>query len=305
MKNLIYSFTATMVLAFAGCKNTGVTDSSSDPEVKTPVTITSIERSSISENIQLSATSAFQNKNLIKSNVTGYIEKSLARVGEFVQSGKPLFYIRTKEAEALRKFHSSDSAFNFKGLIEVRAPESGILADVNKYENDYVSDGDALATIVQKNSFVFMLNVPYEFKKYAQAGRNCIVLLPDSTRLNGTIKSQLSTVDPVSQTQIYEVKVSTDLNLPENLVASVFLPKTTKQNAQLVDKSCVMSDETMENFWVMKLINDSTAVKIPVKKGISSDTKVEIISPVFSPADRIIYSGQYGLPDTASVLINK
>jgi multidrug efflux pump subunit AcrA (membrane-fusion protein) len=305
MNKLIIPLTAMIIFALSGCKNSTENASATDQEVKTPVTITTIERSSISESIQLSATSAYLKKNQVKANVTGYIEKSLVRAGEYVQAGKPMFYIRTKEAEALSRFHSSDTSFNIKGLIEIKAPESGIVTEVNKYVNDYTTDGDALATIAQQNSFVFLLNVPYELKKYATIGSKGIVVLPDSTRLNGTVVAQLSTVDPVSQTQLFIVKVILKQNLPENLVASVFLVKNTRQNAQVVDKTTVLSDETMENFWVMKLINDSIAVKVPVQKGISTDQKIEIISPVFSPGDRIIYSGQYGLPDTAFVMINK
>jgi len=305
MKRLIVPITVMLVLAFSGCKYSAENAAAADPEVKTPVTVTTVERSSISESIRLSATSAYLKKNQVKANVTGYIEKSLARVGEYVQAGKPLFYIRTKEAEALSKYHANDTSFRFKGLIEIKAPESGIVTEVNKFVNDYATDGDALATIAQQNSFVFLLNLPFELKKYAPVGVACIVLLPDSTRLSGTIQSQLSTMDPVSQTQLCEIRVQSRQNLPESLVASVFLVKNTKQNAQVIDKPCVLSDETMDNFWVMKLINDTTAVKIPVKKGISTDSKIEITSPVFSPGDRIIYSGQYGLPDTAFVMINK
>jgi len=304
MNRLILPVTL-LLLAFGGCKNGSEKIAVTNPEVKTPVTVTTVERSNISESIRLSATSAYLKKNQVKANVTGYIEKCFVRVGDNVQAGKPLYYIRTKEAEALRKFHSGDSSFNIKGLITIKASESGVVTEVIKFVNDYVSDGDAMATIAQQNSFVFLLNLPFELKKFAPVGAACQIILPDSTRLSGSLISQLSTVDPVSQTQLCEVKVLSRQNLPENLVASVFLVKTTKQNAQLIDKTCVLSDETMENFWVMKLINDTTAVKIPVKKGISNDLKIEITSPVFSPGDRIIYSGQYGLPDTAIVLIKK
>jgi len=305
MNKLIPVLAALVLLIAGSCKNTSNTDEEAQTEVKTPVTVTSVEHSGISEYIQLTAVSGYLKKNQVKTNVTGFIEKSLAHVGDFVEAGKPLFYIRTREAEALRKFHSTDSAYSFKGIIIIKAPESGILTEVIKFINDYVTDGDAMATIAQKNSFVFLLNVPYELKKYASVGSGCILLLPDSTRLDGRIFSQLSTVDPVSQTQSYEVKVSTGLSLPENLLATVQLVKSTKQNAQVVDKSCILSDETMENFWVMKLINDSTAVKVPVTKGISTNERFEILSPQFSPDDRILKTGQYGLSDTAYVHINK
>ena len=55
----------------------------------------------------------------------------------------------------------------------------------------------------------------------------------------------------------------------------------------------------------MKLINDSTAVKVPILKGIETNTAVEILSPPFAASDRIVRTGQYSLPDTAQVEIEK
>jgi hypothetical protein len=304
MRGFLYTAIFAMLIV-QGCKNTTVSTDELQTEVKTPVTLTQAERSPISEYLQLSATSTYQKKNQVKSNVSGFIEQSTAKVGEYVEAGKPLFYIRTKEAVALRKFHLNDTSLAVSGLIVVNAPESGVLTEVLKYTNDYVSDGDAMATIAQLNSFVFILNVPFEQKKYAGIGTACRIVLPDSTALQGTIVSQLSMVDPVSQTQSYEVKVNSNLKLPENLVATAQLVKRTKPDAQVVDKSCVLADETMENFWVMKLLNDSTALKVSVMTGIATDSKIEILSPVFTIADRIILTGQYGLADTALVSINK
>ena len=298
-------YLAIFALLAQGCKSTSEKADESVTEVKTPVTLTAVEHSSISEYIQLSATSVYQKKNQVKSNITGYIEKSTARVGDFVEAGKPLFYIRTKEAEVLKKFHANDTSYSIGGLIVIKAPESGILTEVLKFTNDYVSDGDAMATIAQQTSFVFILSMPFEQKKYAPVGTICNIILPDSTKLHGTVISQLSMVDPVSQTQSLAIKINSSLKLPENLVATVQLVKNTKPNTQIIDKSCVLTDETMENFWVMKLINDSTAIKVPVIKGISTDDKIEIVAPVFIATDRIVNSGQYGLSDTAFVTINK
>ena len=303
--NRLIPIAALFLFAASSCKNAAVTEDEAQTAVKTPVTVTPVSRSGISEYIQLTAISGYLKKNQLKASVNGYIEKATVVAGEFVEAGKPLYYIRTKEAEALAKFHGNDTSSIVKGLIVIKAPESGVLTEVLKFANDYVNDGDVLATIAQRNSFVFLLNVPYELKKYTDIGTNCTVLLPDSTRLSGRIISRLSTVDPVSQTQSYEVSVIPVSALPENLVAQVQLVKSTRSNAQVAAKSCILSDETMENFWVMKLINDSTAVKVPIKKGIASNEQIEILSPIFSPTDRLLKTGQFGLPDTAFVLINK
>jgi hypothetical protein len=55
----------------------------------------------------------------------------------------------------------------------------------------------------------------------------------------------------------------------------------------------------------MKLLNDSIAVKVLVKKGIETINEVEITDPVFNPSDRVILTGNYGLPDTATIIIMK
>jgi uncharacterized NAD(P)/FAD-binding protein YdhS len=70
-------------------------------------------------------------------------------------------------------------------------------------------------------------------------------------------------------------------------------------------KSSILADEAQTAFWVMKLINDTVAVKIPVKKGLEMGDKVEILSPAFTPSDRILVTGNYGLADTAKVKIVK
>jgi hypothetical protein len=55
----------------------------------------------------------------------------------------------------------------------------------------------------------------------------------------------------------------------------------------------------------MKLVSDSVAVKIPVTTGLSNGNDIEILSPVFSPSDLFLSSGNYGLGDTVKVTVTK
>jgi hypothetical protein len=91
--------------------------------------------------------------------------------------------------------------------------------------------------------------------------------------------------------------------LPEgfNLLARVETDHQT--DTQLLPKEAVLADETLQSFWVMKVVNDSLAVQVPVTKGIETENQVEIVSPDFSPSDLIITSGQYGLEDSSLVEI--
>ena len=271
----------------------------------TPITVTSVQLTSIGEEITLNAVSVFLQKNSVKATSSGYVEKIFVKIGDVVQAGKVLYILKTKEAEALGSIAQKDSTLHFKGEMIIKAPSSGIITELNKSANDYVADGEQLCAIAQQNSFVFELSVPFEQNKFVHVGQKCDLVLPDNSVVSGNIISKLASVDAVSQTENYVIKPSTNRYLPENLVATVQITINGKQHTQVVDKNCVLTDETVEKFWVMKLINDSTAVKIPIIKGISTDTKVEILSPTFSKEDRLVDTGNYGLPDTAYVKIGK
>lgn len=73
----------------------------------------------------------------------------------------------------------------------------------------------------------------------------------------------------------------------------------------ILPKSAVQSDETLTEHWVMKLADDSTAVKVPVEVGNSNASEIEIKSTALLPQDRIILTGGYGLEDGAKVIVTK
>lgn len=283
---------------------TNSSNKSDEPiRVSTPVSVITVEITPISDVVSFNAVSVYQRKNIVKSNVNGYICKSFVNPGDIVKIGQPLYELKTKEGDALSKLAQKDTTLNFKGGITITSPTSGVIIEANKQANDYVSDGEQLGIVAVQNSFVFVLNVPFEQNKYAVPGKKCTVFLPDSTVLEGTISGRLSTVDPVSQTQSFIIKPIVSSVLPENLSVQVQITKSSKTTAQVIDKLSVLSDETMENFWVMKLIDDTTAVRTAIKPGITAGNKIEILSPVFSLKDRIINKGNYGLSDTAFVNI--
>jgi multidrug efflux pump subunit AcrA (membrane-fusion protein) len=88
-----------------------------------------------------------------------------------------------------------------------------------------------------------------------------------------------------------------------NLIVKI--PLKTLVNAVALPKSAVITNETESEFWVMKIINDSTAVKLDIKKGIEADSLVQIKEPVLSANDRFVTEGAYGMPDTVNILIKK
>jgi len=293
-----------ILIHLVSCGDNASTKTEEAVHVSTPVSTITIEKAPISEVISFNAVSIYQRKNIVKSMITGYVDHSFVNQGDIVKVGKPLYVVKTKEGDALSKFTPKDSTLAFKGNLTIVSPASGVVIEANKQINDYVSDGEQLCVLAVQNSFVFVLNVPFEQNKYAAIGKKCRIILPDSTFLEGTVSGKLSTVDPTSQTQSFIVKPTvTTTILPENLSVQIQITKSSKANTQVIDKVCILSDETMEKFWVMKLINDSMAVKTTINPGITAGNKVEILAPTFLPSDRIINKGNYGLADTAFVTI--
>jgi len=293
-----------ILFLLASCKSNPKDDAASNPMSGTPVEITSISNGALTEQVELNATSSFLLKTAVKSSATGYLKHMRIRIGDHVDKGDVLFSIITKEARSIgNTINRIDTSFHFKGEINILAPGNGYITQLNYQEGDYVQDAEQIAMISDDKSFAFVLNIPFELTPMLKTNNSVVVELPDGTCLNGNIGKALPTVDQASQTQSYLILVKSQKMIPENLIAKVRLVKSTKPQALSLPVGAILSDETQANFWVMKLINDSTAVKVPIRKGIETNSRVEIIDPLFTATEKFIVKGNYGLPDTALVRV--
>lgn len=307
MKKILIIYLLLCVHAISSCKSNDADagdDEVAAEDVVTPVTITHPLHGNINETVELNATSAFLLKTFAKSNAIGYLQSSDIKVGEYVSKGQTLFTIKTKEAVALgNTINRLDSSLHFEGVTKIKSPISGYVSQLSYTAGNYVQDGEQLAEITDKSSFVFLLDLPYELKPYLPQNKTLQLHLADSTILEGYIQSTLPTVDSVAQTQRYIIKVRTDKLIPENLVAKVQLIKQQMLNATLLVKAAVLSNEEQTEFWIMKLMNDSTAIKTDIKKGLESGNNIQVVEPALNDSDKIILTGNYGLSDTAKINI--
>lgn len=279
-----------------------------DPDAKqetgTPVTLTSVSNGPLTESVELNAVSAFLLKSYVKSSANGYIIASFIQPGQYVSRGTKLFILRTKEAQNLGNAISrADSSFHFSGQIVIRASGSGYITTLNYRAGDYVTDSEQLAVISNQKSFAFMLELPYELRTLLAANKNLTVKLPDGTVLSGRVSGTMPTVDLSSQTLPVIIKVSSGRSIPENLIGKISLIKKIKRQAVSLPREAILTNDTQSEFWVMKMINPTTAIKVPVQTGMITHDRVEILSPQFSSTDRIILTGNYGLPNSAKVVI--
>lgn len=297
-------------LALACHPNAPTAMTESPPSIPgTPVTLTAIEISAMQETIELNATAAFLQKSTVKANANGYLRSCSIQLGQFVKAGQLLYTLQNKESSALGNLlEGVDTSFHPNKLIDIHANQSGFVTQLDRLAGDYVQDGEQLALISDARSFAFVLDLPFELRGYLPQNHSVELILPENTRLRATLTSALPVVDLVSQTQRFELKVpsaSGGRSIPENLIARVIWVKSLKPQAASLPKAAVLTNEMQDEWWVMQLINDSTAVKVPIQKGMETANRVEILSPKFGVNDRILQSGNFGLEDTAKVIVLK
>ncbi|HYW94499.1 MAG TPA: HlyD family efflux transporter periplasmic adaptor subunit [Bacteroidales bacterium] len=270
------------------------------PNVKT----TQVTYDRISDHVELNATARYLKTSVLSSPVAGYVVHAYAEQGRKTRPGEVLYTLQTRESRALEeKKGELNDTFGFKGVDTLRSNTEGYIAETYHQAGDFVTQGEKLLTMKEISSLVFVLDLPYEWNSLVKVGMNVSMVFPDESQVTGTVSRISPVVDPSNQTQKVVIAVKEPGRYPEGLIAKVSIPMVTSTNAALLPKSAVLTNETETEYWVMKMINDSVAVKVPVKTGIITHDTVQIDSPAFSKKDRILIYGNYAVPDTLQVTL--
>lgn len=287
-----------LILNLSGCGQRNESNESIQEEKPgTAVTLTHAAFGKIEKEIILSATTVYQNKSVVSTPIPAFITEILVQPGSRVKAGQILYRIESKEQRALGNGSHT--------VIPIKAERDGIVLDVQQQAGSYVTEGSVLCSVAEAQSLVFEINVPYEQQQYANSGRKCMLELPDGSRLAATVHTPLATMNTASQSERVIARAKVPF-LPEGMnVKAIFTECRASSKSMVLPKSAVQSNETLTEHWVMKLADDSTAVRVSVKTGNSNVSEIEIESAALSPQDRIILTGGYGLEDGAKVVIAK
>jgi hypothetical protein len=256
----------------------------------------------MTEYLNLNATTFFLNQEIIRATFSGFITKTYKNLGDFVKKGELLFSIRTKESSAM---DSTNVSNQFNGLVNIYSHSDGVLTELSYHSGDYITETDRLALIVDPSSLRIMLNVPFRYSDKVKMSARYSIKLPDNKEIAAEVVKKIPSIDPINQTQSFILKPLAEVKLPANLNIIVKIPLQSISGALALPKAAVATNETQSEFWVMKILNDSTAVKLNITKGIENDSLVQIKEPALYESDRFITEGVYGLPDTVNISIKK
>lgn len=279
------------LLCVAGCgKQTADKESTASTQAQTKITLTHGRYGHIERTVRFSATAMYLRKSVITMPVSGYVVEALVQCGSEVKQGQRLYTIESKERHAV----GSDGSAG----IGITAMADGVVLNVQQQAGNYVAEGTALCTIAESESLVFDVRVPYEQRGQVGAGDRCTLVLADGTRLDGTIRRSLGSMQTSTQTQDWIATVAPQ-SIPEGLHAeAMFTLRTTDRKQHLVvPESTVQSDEMLRNYWVMTLSENGTAKRVSVEVIARNATEIEIAADSLLPEDAIILTGGYGLEE--------
>lgn len=273
--------------------------------IKTDVRISSPVTGVATRLVSFQAVTKYMQSNDIRSQVTGIITKVNCSIAGNITSSQPLFVVQPQEAAALKKSKFSNEILT--GFSDtVYSHISGQISLLNVQIGDFVQTGDVLASCIRANSMRIIVYIPVEQISTIEKSKNCSIILPDGTTINGKVSGKLASAETQNQTQAYVIEAEKSISLAENINLTVQFTVEQIQDALFVKGSAVLGNEEQTSFWVMKLMNDSTCIKVPVEKGIKQDSLIQVITSGLTSNDLIISEGGYGLPDSALVqIINK
>ena len=303
MKPLQILIPATLLLLLIACG--GQKNNAPEEEIvpKATVTTTRLVKGAIEDLLVVNGKTVFLKKNQIAAPISGYISSVKIKYGDRVKAGELLFELETRENKALQQSGLKTST---SGKVQVTATTSGIVNEpVTLGATAYVVEGTVLCSIANAADLLIQGYVPYENNGIVKVGMKCSLFLPDHSTMEGKVFQLRPFVDELSQTQEVLIKPVGSRLLPENLNLTASFVKAQNPDALLIPKDALLCNETQDEFWVMKMANDSLAVQVPVQVGIRNDSLVEVSSEKLMENDQIILDGGYALPDSSLVRILK
>ncbi|TVZ27688.1 HlyD family secretion protein [Gillisia sp. Hel_I_86] len=287
------------IMFFLACKNKVETTSGKKAAITVETTL--VQQSDIKEYLTFNGVSKYQKKENIRANVTGYISRMNFKIGDRINKGQLFASVRTKEQDALKDAVKIDSSLSkFISPIVIRSNVSGVISELKITSNDYIAEGDILASVVQPKSLVIQVNVPYEYEDYVSIGTLCEIVLQNEETIIAKITGSLPTIDPVAQAQIFLIALP-DTDLPENLNVQVRTVYREAVNALSIPNSALQTNELLTEYWVMKVVQDSLAIKQKVIPMLRNDSLVQIAPGLLKVNDIIITEGAYQMQDSTIV----
>jgi len=208
--------------------------------------------------------------------------------------------IATQTAQVTQLEAIAERQRNRLGSLSVRAPENGVLQDLNLQLGQWVPEGTTLAKVVQPGKLKAVLRIPESQAKDVVIGQGATV----DTR-NGLVQGHVIRKDPSAIQGTVTIDVSLDGPLPAGAVPDLSVDGTIQieRLVNVLHTGRPAFSAGTGPVGLFKLIDGgAAAIRVPVQLGRTSVNTVEILSGLVV-GDQVILSDmtQYAAVDRVRI----
>jgi RND family efflux transporter MFP subunit len=190
---------------------------------------------------------------------------------------------------------------------QLRAPRGGVVVARSASQGDLLNQGDSILTIASAGSIVFVARIAQTDLAQVRLGQRANVNLPGQL---GVVPGVVHGLLPADTNNVMTVPVrvdfSTDLQtagapIQTGLFGTVEIVVGERSAVPIVPASAVLRDDISGISRVALVTPKGLAHWVNVTTGATQGGKVEIKYPALAAGQRVIVSGQVGLPEGSKV----
>lgn len=291
----------------------------------TPVHMNVVERGNIAITVSGPGQTNALDLQKIRAPFTGTLTSLNIVVGEHVGSGQVIGAVVSQLSDAA--LHGAQSMLNSaatptqrsdaqRALVlarqnlvatPLRAPRGGTVVSRGASQGDLVTAGDSIASIAAAGSIVFIARIAQSDLTHVRPGQRATITLPGKPApVDGVVHGFL----PADTSGGMTVPVRIDLQgsprtaglpIQTGLFGTAQIVTGDLTGVPIVPSAAVLRDDISGISQVAIVSPNSKAHWVTVTTGASQGDRVQITSPVLTAGERVIVSGQVGLPDGSRV----
>ena len=312
--------------ASASTSGSATNDSTAaDSMAATPVHMTAVQRGNIAIAVTGPGRTDALDLQKIRAPFTGSITLLRIAVGDRVGGGQVVAAVVNQPSEAaligaeamLRSASTPAQRSDAERALQLakqnlvatqlRAPRAGVVVSRSASQGDLVSQGDSILTIASAGSIVFVARIAQGDLAQVRLGQRANVNLPGQLGVvPGIVHGLLPTDTSSIMTVPVRIDFSTDLQtagapIQTGLFGTVEIIVGEKFAVPIVPATAVLRDDISGISRVALVTPAGLTHWVNVTTGATQGGNIEIKYPALTPGQRVIVSGQVGLPEGSKV----
>jgi multidrug efflux pump subunit AcrA (membrane-fusion protein) len=258
----------------------------------------------------------------IRAPFTGTLTELLVTDGDAVRQGQRLGTIVSRDSEAAltgaremarqaktdaeRRDAARAMSLAERGLVQAPLLSSadGVVLSHAAAAGERLSEGQEILSVADSSSIVFVADTPQSELARIRPGQPAEI---DLAGRPAPVAGVVHDVLPGANAADFTVPVRVDMRgvsrtPPLGLFGHARITVAERHGVLLIPEEAVIRDD-VHGTTRIALVGDRRAHWVDVTPGGETAGSVEIVSPALSPTDRVIVSGQVGLPEGAAVVV--